>query len=637
MRSTFCHLLFRLLHGLTVLLLTTVALSAAASTDHIQQKAWLEDTSGQLRWSEVQQKDMQPYTGMLSKGFGDSVIWLKLRVDPGKRPAPNKEPDRMVLRIRPVYLDDIQVYDPLAPGGLAGTTGDRHHPRMDEFQSLDFLLPIARGTEARDIWLRLASTSTRQIDVQALDLEDLNQRTRLQQLVFAGYIGLILIFAVWAFVYWLFSREHLIGVFCLTQTAALFYALGSLGYMRAFWPEHWPAPWLDQTVTFFSITAVSSAVLFHVLLLRELSPPRWMQRLHIAIVAMLPVKLVLMVVWPVMALRMNMIEVLISPIVFLCSVIWARGWSNPQVTQRPPLAKPVVLSFYTLLVATLAVASLAGLGLAKSGEIALNIVQMHGLVTAFFVLLMLQYRAHVINQQRHAISMALERSQLQAQQEREVREEQEKLLTMLAHELKTPLSTMHMRLDASAQGSREIRQAIRDMDNVIERCLQTNLLGDRQLTAQFETVDVIHLLQDVVSCCKQPERVILDVPQQTRIQTDSQLLFIVLNNLLENAGKYSAPGTPIVVRLQAPHRLSSGAVGMQLQVCNAPGAAGWPDADKVFDKYYRSPNARRQAGTGLGLFLVRNLVQILGGRIDYTPEAQRICFTLQLPQTPSSH
>lgn len=68
MRSTFCHLLFRLLHGLTVLLLTTVALSAAASTDHIQQKAWLEDANGQLSWPEVQQKDAQPYTGMLSKG-----------------------------------------------------------------------------------------------------------------------------------------------------------------------------------------------------------------------------------------------------------------------------------------------------------------------------------------------------------------------------------------------------------------------------------------------------------------------------------------------------------------------------------------------------------------------------------------
>lgn len=612
--------------------LLVLPFTTSARQDHVKEKAWLEDPSGQLSWSDVQQKTVQPYTGMLSKGFGESVIWLKLRIDPGVRPALNKEPDRMVLRIRPVYLDDIQIYDPLVPQGLAGTTGDRHHPRLDEFQGLDFFVPIARGTEPRDIWLRLASTSTRQIDVQALDLEDLNQRTRLQQLVFAVYIGLILIFAIWAFVYWLFSREHLIGVFCLTQTAALFYALGSLGYLRAFWPVEWSASSLDQAVTFFSLTAVSSAVLFHILLLRELSPPRWMQGLHMGMVALLPVKLLLMAFVPIVALRINMLEVLLSPIVFLCTVFLARGWSSPDISQRPPLAKAVVLVFYTLLLAALALAGLAGLGLAKSGEIALHIVQVHGLVTAFFVLLMLQYRAHVISQQRHTISLALERSQLQAQQEREIREEQEKLLTMLAHELKTPLSTMHMRLDAAAQGSKEIKQAIRDMNSVIERSLQTIQLGDRQLTAHLETVNVVNVVQDAVSCCKQPDRIQLDLPAQMTIQTDKQLLFIVLSNLLENACKYAAPETPIFVRMSSKPYLTSGQFGLELQVCNTPGISGWPEAEKVFDKYYRSPNARRQAGTGLGLFLVRNVVQILGGHIDYTPDSTQIGFTLQLPE-----
>lgn len=604
--------------------------------DHITEKAWLEDIHGQLSWSDVQQKNFQPYSGMLSRGFGDSAIWLKLRIDPGKRPSSNKVPERLVLRIRPVYLDHIQVYDPLIPKGLVGTTGDKHHPRLDEIQGLDFLMPIERGSEPRDIWLRLVSNSTRQIDVQALDLDDLNQRTRLQQLVFAVYIGLILIFAVWAFVYWLFSRENLIGVFCLTQTAALFYALGSLGYLRAFWPLHWSALRLDQTVTFFSIFAVSTAVLFHVLLLREFSPARWMLHIHTGMLALLPLKLALMTPFPIAALRMNMIEVLLAPVIFMATALSARGWSTTDKRQQPPLTKPVVLAFYSLLLTALALAALAGLGLARSGEIALHVVQMHGLVTAFFVLLMLQYRAHVISRQRQDISMALERSQLQAQQERQIREEQEKLLTMLAHELKTPLATMHMRLDAASSGSREIKQAIRDMDSVIERCVQTNQLGDRQLTAHFETVDVVDILKDATSSCNQPERIHMDLPTQLLAQTDKQLLFIVLNNLLENACKYAEPKTPILVRLWSEQCLNSGVTGLQLEVCNMPGTAGWPDPDKVFDKYYRSPNARRQAGTGLGLFLVRNVVQILGGRIDYLPDVSRIRFLLQLPSLPNT-
>ena len=331
-----------------------------------------------------------------------------------------------------------------------------------------------------------------------------------------------------------------------------------------------------------------------------------------------------------------MTEVLVSPLVFLMAVMLSQGWSADHTGPRPALARPVVVGLYALLVFVLVAAALPGLGWTTGDEIPLYVVQAHGLVTAFLVLMLLQYRAHVMQKQQRHTALALERSLLQTQQERSVREEQEKLLTMLAHELKTPLATMHMRLDATSSGSREIKQAIRDMDSVIERCVQTNQLGDRQLTAHFETVDVVNILKDATSSCNQPERIHMDLPTQLLAQTDKQLLFIVLNNLLENAFKYAEPKTPILVRLWSEQSLNSGVTGLQLEVCNIPGTAGWPDPDKVFDKYYRSPNARRQAGTGLGLFLVRNVVQILGGRIDYLPDVSRIRFLLQLPSLPNT-
>lgn len=602
----------------------------AKQHDHITERAWLEDATGRLVLSDVQQQSPVPYEGILSKGYGHSVIWLRLRIDPGKSPVVNQETDQLVLRIRPVYLDDIQVFDPLVQG-LAGKTGDVHHPRLDTLQGIDFLLPIARGTETRDIWLRLASTSTRQIDVQALSMDDLAQRTRVQELVFSGYIGLILIFAVWGMVHWVFSREHLIGYFSVSQTAAFFYALCSLGYMRIFWPMDWPAAVLNQITTFFSITAVSAAVLFHVLLLREFNLPNWIKHLHIGMVSLLPIKLFLMTNWAVSALRINMIEVLIAPTIFLISAWFSRAWDSKHTEQNPPLSRAVVLIFYLFLVAALAIAALAGLGLAKSGEIALHIVQIHGLITAFFVLLMLQYRSHVMIQQRHQISLELERSQLQAQQERAIREEQDKLLTMLAHELKTPLATMHMRLDSTSSGSLEIKKAIREMNSVIERCIQTTQLGDKQLTAQIDLTDLVDVVKDAVSCCHQPERVKMNLPAQLQTQTDRQLLFIVLNNLLENACKYAEPGTNIWVNLSAMPPQTSGEPHLRLEVCNSPGSSGWPEPDKVFEKYYRSPHAKRQAGTGLGLFLVRNLMTILGGRIDYLPNETSIQFVLMLP------
>lgn len=119
------------------------------------------------------------------------------------------------------------------------------------------------------------------------------------------------------------------------------------------------------------------------------------------------------------------------------------------------------------------------------------------------------------------------------------------------------------------------------------------------------------------------------------MQTDPQLLFIVLSNLLENACKYSAPDTAI--DLQAILQTDPAAPpSVTLTLSNLPGNAGWPDPEHVFDKYYRSPQAHRQSGTGLGLYLVKSLVHTLGGKIAYAPTDQQVCFVLTLPTPPTA-
>lgn len=603
--------------------------SHAGAQDHITQRAWMEDSSRQMSWADVQQQHMHPFTGMLSKGFGNSVIWLRLRVDPSIAPQPSLMPDQLVLRIRPVYLDNIHIYDPLL-NGLSGVSGDMHQPNPDERQSLNLLLPIARGTEPRDIWVRLDSTSTRQIDVQALNEVSLRRSALTQSLVFAGYLGLVLLLAVWGVVHWLFSQDRLIGAFGVKQIAALLFAICSLGYLRAFWPDHWPIWLINQTTNTLSITAVSAAIYFHVLLLREFDPPGWIKRLHQGLLALFPVKLVLLMAgWPVAALSLNMSEVLLSPIVFLLSVLLAKGWRTGS-SQRPALSHALAIGFYLGLLALLAVAALPALGITSGHEIGLYIVQVHGLVTAFLILLMLQYRGHIIRKQQQEIAMALDISQMQARQERTIRQEQEKLLAMLAHELKTPLATIHMRLDAQSNGSHQINQAIQDMNSVIERCLQTSQLDDRQIVPQIQNVDAIAMMEDAVNACPDPSRIQWQKPEQLiTVRTDPQLLFIVLNNLLENACKYAASQTPIDVGLRLDEGPSK--TLLTLEITNQAGPAGWPEADKVFEKYYRSPHARRQTGSGLGLYLVRHLTQVIGGQIAYTPSTSQIRFVLKLP------
>lgn len=606
--------------------------TAARAQGLVADRAWLEEAPGEAltlvqaqAWAQA--GGGRPFEGALSRGYGGGAVWLRLRIDPAARPPARRQPGELVLRIRPAYLDDVQVFDPLAAGGLAGRVGDRQPPWLDALRGQDFLLPIARGAAPRELWLRLESTSTRQIHVEVLDFDELEPALLRQGLVWSLYVGLVAMLVAWGLIRWTLTGELLMAAFAWKELTALLFALGSMGFLRVFWPPSWGGATLDPLVSVFSILGVNGGALFHLVFLREFRPPRWSLALLAVVVAGAPLLLLMMALGQTrLALTVNMVAVLVSPWLILLNALLARGWAHPDPAQRPLLPRAMVIGFCVVFVLLLAWGSGAALAWAPASPWTIYVMQVHGLVGGILVLLMLQYRSRRIGRQRQQMLLALERSRLQAEHERRLHEEQKKLLAMLAHEIKTPLATMHMRLDAQAPGSREIRGAMRDMNAVIDRCMQAALLSDGELAAQLAPHDASGLVREAIAACSQPGRVQAVLPPRLRLRTDRQLLFIVLGNLLENACKYSAEGTPIELTLQAGHD------GMACLVLrNRPGDAGWPDPERLFMKFYRSPQAQRRAGTGLGLYLVSSLAATLGGRIDYRPEDGWVRFVLQLP------
>lgn len=610
----------------TLAIYLLLSLAPVFAKDKIVERAWLEDAGGELSLEAVQKLPLQTYSGVLSRGFGDSTIWLRLRIDPGTEGTTKQRDKRLILRIRPVYLDDIQIFDPLEPGGFAGQTGDLVHPRQDEQQGLDYLIPLARGDAPRDIWLRVQSTSTRQVDIQAIDFGELQNVSRRAEILSALYFALLVIFTIWGTSYRVFNKEGLMGAFAAMQASAMMYAFFSLGFARALWPETWPAVLIHHATSIWSMTAVSAAIFFHVLLTRDLKLPGWINWPYLTMLLLLPLKLVLLGLGlGRIALQINMAEVLVAPFVFLVASMLGKSMNDARAGSLPTLSRTVILFFYSVMAVLLFMAAAPGLALGEGNEITLHLVQIHGLLAAFIIFVILKYRAHLIQIRVRDDQLALKASQLQADHERGMREEGEKLLAMLTHELKTPLSTIQMRVDPMARGSREIKQAIRDMNGVIERCVQTLQLSDQQLKMQYEDCDLVDAIRELAQSCSQPLRISLDLPDSLLISADRQLLFVVLGNLIENACKYAAPDSQILVQTCSTQQ------GTEIVVRNQPGIAGWPDETHVFEKYYRSPHARRQAGTGLGLYLVRHILEAMNGKIQFIPDPVYVKFLVFLP------
>ncbi|WP_440106916.1 PAS domain-containing sensor histidine kinase [Acidovorax sp. BL-A-41-H1] len=239
------------------------------------------------------------------------------------------------------------------------------------------------------------------------------------------------------------------------------------------------------------------------------------------------------------------------------------------------------------------------------------------------------------NQQLVAANRELARladvAQQQAATERTLREEQERLFTMLAHELKTPLATVRM-VAASLPGSpaTTIASAVRDMNDVIERCVQSGQLNDGRMVPRREKCDLGDLLAQAVQSGRWLNDVDTRLPEARAVaHSDGQMVRIIIDNLIDNAAKYSAPGSR--VRVSVAPQAQASAPGHAIRVANLPGHAGWPDRRSVFQKYYRAPHAQRQSGAGLGLFLVDSLARLLGGYVDYVPTDTEVVFVCWLP------
>lgn len=224
-----------------------------------------------------------------------------------------------------------------------------------------------------------------------------------------------------------------------------------------------------------------------------------------------------------------------------------------------------------------------------------------------------------------------------------ISQEQQHFMMAVTHELKTPiavsklnLETMQKRKLDEEQQQRLLQNTLHETDRLDSLC--NNLLVSSQMEAEGYKIlkDEINFSLLVSSCINDfitrfPQRSIIEeIAEDIIVTGDPMLLQIVVNNLLENALKYSAREAPVTAILKRSHSFA------ELKVIdNGPGI---PNADKkkVFEKFHRLGNeaTKRAKGTGLGLYLCKKIVIRHEGSILLTDNPQGgSIFAVQLKAT----
>lgn len=235
------------------------------------------------------------------------------------------------------------------------------------------------------------------------------------------------------------------------------------------------------------------------------------------------------------------------------------------------------------------------------------------------------------------------RLRFRTQQAQAAEQRKNDLVIYLAHDIKTPLTSVIGYLSLlnedkelpPEQKNRYIRIALdkaNRLETLINEFFEITRYRFQTVPLQLEEVDLCYMMVQISDELypKLKERgktMELDVPEDLHIRADSEKMARVFNNILKNAIAYSDEGSPIrVTAREEPGRV-------EIQFTNR-GGIPQHRLDDIFEKFYRLDAARSSAtgGAGLGLAIARDIVRLHGGEVTAQSDGAHTVFTVVLPQ-----
>jgi two-component system, OmpR family, sensor histidine kinase ResE len=191
-----------------------------------------------------------------------------------------------------------------------------------------------------------------------------------------------------------------------------------------------------------------------------------------------------------------------------------------------------------------------------------------------------------------------------------------------AHELRNPLAGMSGAIEVLQSGAKNnpldrdhfLNRLADDAERMkaLTQSLLTLARVESRGAAENEVVDVAIAVRDVVAAVDPPTRIdlVVDVEQDLAATGDPTLLRQVMIGLLGNAFKNTPP--PGTVTLRGRH---DGVGEVVLEVIDTGTGIPGPEIERVFERFYRRSESRKQEGFGLGLAIARRMVDVMGGTI----------------------
>jgi signal transduction histidine kinase/CheY-like chemotaxis protein len=216
-----------------------------------------------------------------------------------------------------------------------------------------------------------------------------------------------------------------------------------------------------------------------------------------------------------------------------------------------------------------------------------------------------------------SLKQAFEKQEHALAQARDAGRAKDEFLAVLGHELRNPLSPivtsldlMDMRNEAGGQRERTImRRQVNHLKRLVDDLLDVSRITSGKFQLEMRPVNFADVARHAVAALRD-ERIVLSAPETVWIRGDDNRLAQVLNNLLSNAARFGSEETHVTLVADdgfARLTVSDSGVGMNPELLA-----------QVFEPFFQAPQqaARPTGGLGLGLAIVRKIVELHGGHVS---------------------
>lgn len=645
----------------SALILLTVSLSSAfaagpvvidrqftqASIDRSME--YLIDPSHALSPADLDRPEIAarfaPTGGGLALGYRNDTIWVRILLD--NRDLASR---KLFLELKPMVLNDVEVFSP-GPGWQTADhdfasvlLGDHHPRRLRPVVAISNIVPLTVPRGKSEILIRVRTTSSLALTGWLRTAENMIQQAAFDAARFSGFEALLVFSGIANLLIWRGLKE---GLFLQYAVALLALAVNEFCYMGLLF-EEWTiggGPVVDAVGGASSSICLCMASLFIRGQTRATKHFPWLAR-----------ALVFSAMLSVFTLFMTLIDryQMIAPLVMFSAVIvFASGFlGNAWLAFKHEPGAGIATSAFGALLAGMVVVTLRLTAFSVYTHWSDYAFEIAVLFFILYMQLSLARRTRQAESERAVAQMraldvarAAERSAIELVErrtaelrlakeaaetalkaERDAQAEQVRFLDVISHQYRTPLAVVSNSVASIARGlgpaddaNREridrIKRAIGRLVELIDVSLHRSRIDGasarphlRKLGYDRATDALFSMLRDTFS--DRPIR--LDRKEADKglaIAVDLDLLGVAVTNLVENALKFSPPGSPVDVDVEI-----SGAM-LTLQVTDW--GIGVPEAERhlLTEKYFRASNSANTQGMGLGLHITATIARRHGGAL----------------------